>query len=257
MEINWFTLVAQIFNFFLLVWLLKRFLYKPILDAIDKRERKILDQLNDAEASKAEALKQQEEYKKKNTAFDIEKKELMNTAISESKEMQTKLLEKARAEAEALKDHLEKTEKEKQNNREATLSHRIKQEVFAISRKTLADLASVSLEERATAVFIKRLKSLKGEDLNQFKSAFKSGKITLRSAFKLSDLQLKQIEKEVNELLEKKLDFSVEVSPDLIGGIEISTTDYKLAWSISGYLKDLEERAFEKENVKKTGVTFS
>ena len=37
MLIDWFTVGAQALNFIILVWLLKRFLYKPILDAIDAR----------------------------------------------------------------------------------------------------------------------------------------------------------------------------------------------------------------------------
>ncbi len=45
MLINWFTVVAQIINFLILVWLLKRFLYKPVLKAIDEREKKIAAQL--------------------------------------------------------------------------------------------------------------------------------------------------------------------------------------------------------------------
>jgi len=38
MLIDWFTVGAQALNFLILVWLLKRFLYKPILDAIDARD---------------------------------------------------------------------------------------------------------------------------------------------------------------------------------------------------------------------------
>ena len=38
MLIDWFTVVAQAANFLVLVWLLKRFLYKPILGAMDARE---------------------------------------------------------------------------------------------------------------------------------------------------------------------------------------------------------------------------
>ena len=38
MRINRFTVFAQAINFLILVWLLKRFLYKPILHAIDERE---------------------------------------------------------------------------------------------------------------------------------------------------------------------------------------------------------------------------
>ena len=41
MPIDWFTVVAQAINFLILVWLLKRFLYKPILHAIDEREKGI------------------------------------------------------------------------------------------------------------------------------------------------------------------------------------------------------------------------
>ena len=45
MLINWFTVCAQAINFLILVWLLKRFLYKPILHAIDEREKGIAAQL--------------------------------------------------------------------------------------------------------------------------------------------------------------------------------------------------------------------
>ena len=54
---GWFTIVAQAINFLILVWLLKRFLYKPILHAIDEREKGIATQLAEAEAKKAEAQK--------------------------------------------------------------------------------------------------------------------------------------------------------------------------------------------------------
>ncbi len=55
MLIDWFTVVAQIVNFLILVWLLKRFLYKPILDALDAREKKIAKELADADLKKTEA----------------------------------------------------------------------------------------------------------------------------------------------------------------------------------------------------------
>ena len=74
MQINWFTVIAQLFNFILLVWLMKRFLYAPILAAIDEREKKIKAQLNDAKAQKSEAKKEQEEFNAKNADFDQQKK---------------------------------------------------------------------------------------------------------------------------------------------------------------------------------------
>ena len=55
MLIDWFTIGAQALNFIVLVWLLKRYLYKPILDAIDAREKRIATELADAAAKEAEA----------------------------------------------------------------------------------------------------------------------------------------------------------------------------------------------------------
>ena len=52
MPIDWFTVLVQAINFLILVWLLKRFLYKPILHAIDEREKGIATQLADVEAKK-------------------------------------------------------------------------------------------------------------------------------------------------------------------------------------------------------------
>ena len=45
MLIDWFTVAAQAVNFLILVWLLKRFLYKPVLAAVDEREKRITAQL--------------------------------------------------------------------------------------------------------------------------------------------------------------------------------------------------------------------
>ena len=55
MLIDLFTVGAQALNFLVLVWLLKRFLYKPILNALDAREKRIARELADADAKTAEA----------------------------------------------------------------------------------------------------------------------------------------------------------------------------------------------------------
>ena len=52
MLIDWFTVIAQVINFLILVWLLKRFLYRPILNAIDAREKRIAAKIADADEKK-------------------------------------------------------------------------------------------------------------------------------------------------------------------------------------------------------------
>ena len=64
MLIDWFTVGAQVLNFLILVWLLKHFLYKPILNAIDAREKRIASELADADAKKTEAQKERDDFRK-------------------------------------------------------------------------------------------------------------------------------------------------------------------------------------------------
>ena len=78
MELDWSTFVLEVINFLILVWLLKRFLYQPVLNLIDKRRQKIGAELAQAAEKQAEArnLKQQFEARladweqEKRSAFD-------------------------------------------------------------------------------------------------------------------------------------------------------------------------------------------
>jgi F-type H+-transporting ATPase subunit b len=247
MKINWFTVIAQIINFFLLVWLLRKFLYKPILDAIDEREKKIVSQIADAEAKKVEANKEQEEFKLKNETFDKEKKDLMDKAIAETNEQRQKLLEDARNDAIALKATQEKALIGMQENLNKEITEKTKKEVFAISRKTLADLASVGLEEQSVNVFLQRLNGLNDDEKNKFNAAFKSNTnaVVVRSAYGLPQKQQDEIQKSVNDLLHADTHIQFETTPELISGIELTANGYKITWSISGYLSSLQKSIAE------------
>lgn len=243
MQLNWFTVIAQIVNFIVLVWLLKRFLYKPVLKAIDEREKKITGQIKDAEAKEALANKEQAEFIEKNESFDKEKKELMDKAIAETNEERQKLLEAARNEATELRSKLEKSLTEMQENLNRDIAQKTQQEVFAIARKTLADLASESLEEQSVNIFIKRLNDLKKEEKKHFAEAFKSGSnsILVQSAFDLPEKQQTDIKNAVNEIIGTQTQFQFKTEPEIISGIELTSNSYKLAWSISEYLNSLQK----------------
>src|SRR6202044_2685949 len=160
MLINWFTVFAQAVNFLILVWLLKRFLYKPILNAIDEREKGIAAQLAQAEAKRAEAQKARDDFQHKDEAFDQERVALLKKAIDEAKAERQRLLDEARKDADALRTKRQEALRTEQRNLSQEISRWTQKEVFAITRKTLTDLAGASLEERMSAVFVQRLRAL-------------------------------------------------------------------------------------------------
>ncbi len=101
MLIDWFTVGAQALNFLILVWLLKHFLYKPILNAIDSREKGIAAQLADATAKKAEAKKERDEFQSKNKAWDEQRSALLSKATDEAKAEKDHLIDEAHKEADS------------------------------------------------------------------------------------------------------------------------------------------------------------
>jgi F-type H+-transporting ATPase subunit b len=261
MQINWFTVIAQVINFVVLVWLLKRFLYKPILNAIDEREKKIASRLDEAKTKKEEAEKEKEELKSKNENFDQQKKENLNAALASAKEQKNSLIEDARKEASAMRLNQEKALTETLEKTKKGLTQKIQKQVFDVSRKTLTDMASVSLEEKVTELFIARIEGLDAEKQKEFKETFTSGKenVVITSVFDLTKKLQKEIETSVDKLIGKDSTYEFKTSPDLISGIELSSNGYKLDWSISAYLDSLQDsfsettdkkEASEKENVE-------
>ena len=246
MLIDWFTVGAQVLNFLILVWLLKRFLYHPILDAIDAREGRIAKELADADAKKAEAARERADFEQKNASFDKERASLLKQATEAANAERQRLLEAARAEATALNDKRQDGLQAEAQELHQEIRRRTQQEVFAIARKALGDLAGATLEERMVAVFVERLQALGDDKKQKLASALKSeSPIVLRSSFDLPPAQQAAIKTSVHNFLGADVDLVFETAPDLIGGIELSSDGQKLAWSIAEYLMALENSVSE------------
>jgi F-type H+-transporting ATPase subunit b len=243
MLIDWFTVCAQALNFLILVWLLKRFLYKPILDAIDAREKRIATELADADAKKAEAQKERDEFQHKNEEFDQQRAALLSKATEEAEAERQRLLEEARQAANALSAKRQETLRNDADNLNQAIGRRIQQEVFAIARKALTDLATTSLEERMGDVFTRRLRTMDGKAKQCLGEALKTSAnpALVRSAFDLRADQRAAIQNTLNETFSAEIRVRFEIAPDLVSGIELTTNGQKLAWSISDYLTSLEK----------------
>jgi len=247
MLIDWFTVSAQVVNFLILVWLLKRFLYKPILQAIDAREQRIAKELADADMKKTEAEKERETFQKKNEEFDRHRDELLGKAKDGAKAERQRLLDEARQAADALRDKRQDALKREQQNLSDEITRRTREEVFAIARKTLSDLAGATLEEHMSEVFGRRLREMNNEAKEGLAKALKtsSDPAIVRSAFDLPSEQRAAIQHALNETFTAEIQVRFETAPDVISGIELTANGQKVAWSIADYLTSLEKSVGE------------
>jgi F-type H+-transporting ATPase subunit b len=243
MLIDWFTVGAQALNFIILVWLLKRFLYKPILNAIDAREQRIAAELADAEAKRTEAQRQRDEFEHKNVEFDRQRASLLKKATNDATTERARLLENARQEAEALSAKRNQALQSAASTLNQAIASRTQQEVFAIARKALADLAEASLEECMSEVFVRRLRMMDAKTREGVREALKSAATpaVVRSAFDLAPAQRVAIQNVLNETMSAPVQVRFETAPSLVSGIELTTNEHKIAWSIADYLASLEK----------------
>jgi F-type H+-transporting ATPase subunit b len=243
MLIDWFTVCAQALNFLILVWLMKRFLYKPILEAIDMREKCVAAELADANTKKAEAQKDRDDFQHKNEEFDQQRAALMSKATDEANAEGRRLLDEARKAADALSARRQEALKDDVHNMDQAITRRTQQEVFAITRKALADLATTSLEERIGEVFNRRLRTMNGKTKETVAAALKNSPepATIRSTFDLPADQRAAIQNALNETFSAEVRVRFETAPNLVSGIELTTNGQKLGWNIADYLTSMEK----------------
>jgi F-type H+-transporting ATPase subunit b len=260
MLIDWFTVGAQALNFIILVWLMKHFLYKPVIYAIDEREKRVAAELAKADNKKAEAQKESDEFKRKNEEFDRQRRALLDKAMNEAHAERHQLLDEARKASAALRLKFQETLKNEQHNMHQAISRRTQQEVFAIARKALKDLATTSLEERLGEVFIHRLMEMDSHAKAVLARAIKTASepAIVHSAFDLSDKQRAAIQNALNEIFSTEIHIRFEAAPNVISGIELIANGQKVAWSIADYLTSMEKDVDElgKDKAKSTsGLT--
>jgi F-type H+-transporting ATPase subunit b len=247
MLIDWFTVVAQALNFLVLAWLLKHFLYHPILNAIDVREKRIAAELADADAKKMEARKERDEFKEKNKVFDEHRSALLVKVNDEAKAERERLLEEARLASDALRQRQQEALEVDARNLNQAICRRTQQEVFSIARNALSDLATTSLEERLAEVFIRRLGEMDGGMQKTLSEAIStsSDPAVVRSAFDLLPEQQAAIRKALDETFARDISVLFETAPALISGIELTAGGQKVGWTIASYLASLKKNVDE------------
>ncbi len=276
MLIDGFTVVAQIVNFLILVWLLKRFFYRPILDALDERENRIASELAAAAGKQREAEAELHRFRQKNEEFDQRREVLLTTVTDEVRAERQRLMEAAHADADRIRISRNEAQQREYQVLHDAIERRTCAEVLAITRKVLADLAGTTLEIHMTEAFIRRLRTLGPEEKAQLAVALQAGGvesghsatfqafppivgqgsrsgiavILVRSAFELPAEQQEKISTVIRETLKEEVRFNFEVEPNLISGIEMIAGGHKVAWSVAGYLASLEEEVSRLLNAK-------
>lgn len=247
MELDWFTLIAQVVNFLVLVWLLKHFLYARIVRVMNEREGKIVSRLEEAAQKRASAEQEAELFRTKNRELDEQRDQMLARAKEEAESHRQQLMEAARLETEAAQvQWLEALERERQGLLQ-DLRERLGQQVFALARHGLKELANAELEEQILKVFVERLQTLDPEEREAIVAAVRNSdrEVEIRTAFPVHPEAREGLSLSLREQLDDSVDVRFTTVPELTCGIELRAHSHRLVWNLDSYLDGLEARVFE------------
>jgi F-type H+-transporting ATPase subunit b len=160
MHIDLFVFFAQIVNLFILMFLLKKFLFGKIIGAMDAREAKIGAVFAEAEASRQGAEKAAETYDQKLRDLEVRYEAMLNQARQDAETHRNQLMEKAREEVDFLQKRWVEALRSERQHFLQELRHLAGNQIYAVSRRVLKDLADLDLEERIVEVLVERIATM-------------------------------------------------------------------------------------------------
>jgi F-type H+-transporting ATPase subunit b len=243
MQIDWLTVVAQVVNFLILVYLLKRFLYGPITKAMDEREAQVAASLEEAEAKRAEAEALAQDFYARRDELERKQEDILEEADRQAEGRRKELIDTARQEAATLQNRWREAIERERDAFLADLRRRAGDEICAVTTRALRDLANRDLESQMIEIFISRIHSLSVADQQALTQAVRDSgqRITVRTAFDTTPDIRERIEEAVRGGVGSAATVRFERHGNLLCGIELRCEGLKLAWNIAEYMDSLHD----------------
>ncbi|MDJ0597704.1 MAG: F0F1 ATP synthase subunit B [Crocosphaera sp.] len=243
MLINWFTVIAQTINFLILIFLLNRFLYKPIVKTIKARQQEIQQRWQETEKEKKLAKEEADSYQQKQQELEKKQQNIMNQAEIKAEEKYDDLVEQAHQDVEQKRKSWQESMEQEKTQFFNSFQEKIIHQVYKMTHHILADLADVSLEQQMITRFIHRLENLSEQERENLVKSFNTTEndLTIRSHFEISSESRDRL---INSLHQTQIyqgnNIQFITSSDLICGLELQSNNYKIAWNLKNYIEDLD-----------------
>ncbi len=243
MELNWSTFILEIINFLVLVWILKRFLYRPVLDMIARRRAAIENGLQEADRRQADADVLKQQYEHRLADWEQERRKALD-------ELEKELDEKRRDRLQKL--NLELAEQEKKNQVAEARQHRqamleMEQQALrqgaSFASRLLSEAAGPELEQRLFELLLKQLDELTDDQVAELAAEWSEAPayFLVQSAYPLSDEQQQRLQQSLGRITGLSIPVRYERQADLIAGLSIVVGVWVLKLNLRDELRGFTE----------------
>ena len=244
MQIDWFEIVAQIINFFIILFILQKLLYKPVINMMETRQERIQKDQIEAEEKMNKAEELISEYDTKIAGVEDEKREILDDARDQAQERKQELLEIYKEEAENKRQvYLNEIEDEKELFIK-NLRKKLGQNAVKIASHILSNISSKELEDEVFNTFLENIKNLR-DNIEEPGLLDEEKDIELYSAKELSQDSKEKIKEVLGEQVENLDHLEFAVDEDLVLGYQLSLETYTVHTDIKNYLDSIEDEIIE------------
>ncbi|WP_320175350.1 ATPase [Maridesulfovibrio sp.] len=242
MLLDWFTIFAQVLNFFVLIALLRLFLYKPIVGAMQERKEHVAQETHALQKAKAESQTLNMELRLKREDLDNREAEVMAEIHAEAERLREQAMDSARGEVETMRrEWLAALEREKESVA-LNLRKKLIHEVSATAARIVQDLSGSDLEQLILSGFMQRINDeARGVDCG-------NSEILIRTGFEHTEEQEQNLKQLLDELFPLKNERIFTTDSRLGLGIELIAGDRKWEWNLSSYVTELENKILTEIN---------
>jgi F-type H+-transporting ATPase subunit b len=250
LELNWSTFVLEIINFLVLVWILKHFFYRPVINVIAQRRAGIQNSLSEATQLHDDAETLQAQYRDRLADWEQERQQ---ARASLAQEIET---ERARRLV-ALQSELEQ-EREKSRvaeaRRQADALHKLEEtaliQAARFASRVLGEVASPELEAKLLDMLTDELPRFSAERIAALRNNWgqTTEAIVVASAFPLSDSQRQKLRKALTAMTGSDLPLHFEEDAELLAGVRITVGAWVLGANLQDELRSFAEYAHDAQH---------
>jgi len=247
MQIDWLTVAAQIINFLALIWLLQRFLYRPITKAMARREARIEERLSDAKSRRKDAEEEAEKLRKEREELENSKQEMLEEARTEADELKQRLEKEIRDEVEQKRENWHEMLEDERADFVEDVQRKTGHKVLDIAGQLVAEFTAGALDDRIAQGFVAQLKDLDTDPRDKMAAAANSayGPALVETADALDTADRRKITRAIHEEFETDIEVDCREDDEVLLGVRLSIGEQTVEWSAARHLKRLNRELDE------------
>jgi F-type H+-transporting ATPase subunit b len=245
MQLDWSTLLLEVINFLVLVWILKRFLYKPVLNVIAQRKAAIDKTLSDAAVLQRDAKELEQKYQSRLADWESEKDDLrieLNQELEVQRERLTTELQNALAQQREKQTVLAQR---RLSELEAQAVHEGTQQGLQFTSRLLERFAGAEMEARVVQLALDDLPHLSEVQREALRSVGRESQRVMKvtSAFPLAPAQREAVAEALRGATRPDVMCTFHEDPSLLAGVRISFGPWILRANLQDELAFFAERS--------------